>query len=321
MAAALAAGCTIIIKPSPETPLSVLAVCELAARAGIPAGVINVLTTDMGCTPALSEALCRHPLVRKVSFTGSTQVGSLIAQYCSQGIKKLTLELGGNCPFIVFDDGNLEKAVEALMILKWRTAGQACTHANRIFVQRNVQPRFQELLLEATRKLTVGHGIDTKTTMGALTTSRAIEKLERHIQDARSKGAKVLLGGSRLSIDGGYFFEPTILADMTTEMLSYQEEIFGPILPIYTFDTEEEVVRLANDTNMGLAAYFWTENTNRTWRLLESLEAGMIGMNTGNSSCAESPFGGMKESGYGKEAGKDVAIEEYLVAKTGTLTL
>ncbi|OAQ64921.1 succinate-semialdehyde dehydrogenase [Pochonia chlamydosporia 170] len=320
VAAALAAGCTMIVKPSPETPLSTLALADLALRAGFPSGVLNVITTDNDNTPELSEALCKHPLVRKVTFTGSTAVGKLVARHCSYGLKKVTMELGGNCPLIVFNDGDIDQAVAALMILKWRTAGQACTHANRVYVQSGIYDEFAKRMLAATQKLKVGHGNDASTTMGALTTVRGIEKLERHVDDAVSKGGKVLCGGKR--IDGpGYFFQPTIISDMTSSMLTTNEEIFGPLLGLYKFESEGEVVRLANNTSMGLASYFFTRDVDRTWRMLESLEAGMIGMNTGNSSAAESPFGGIKESGYGKEAGKDVAIEEYLISKTGTLTV
>lgn len=320
VAAALAAGCSMIVKPSPETPLSTLALADLALRAGVPPGVFNVITTDNDNTPAVSESLCKHPLVRKVTFTGSTAVGKLIARHCADGLKKVTLELGGNCPFIVFDDGDLEQAVSALMILKWRTAGQACTHANRVYVQSGVYDKFAKMILEETQKLRVGHGAESSTTIGALTTPRGIQKLENHISDAVSKGGKILCGGKRPDRDG-YFFEPTIISDMISSMLTTNEEIFGPLLGLYKFNTEEEVVKAANDTSMGLASYFFTSDTSRTWRLLENLEAGKIGMNTGNSSGAESPFGGIKESGYGKEAGKDVAIEEYLIAKTGTLTV
>ncbi|KEF52045.1 succinate-semialdehyde dehydrogenase [Exophiala aquamarina CBS 119918] len=321
VAAALAAGCSIVVKPSPESPLSVMALADLALRAGIPAGVFNVITTNSINTPTVSESLCKHPLVRKVTFTGSTAVGKLVARHCSDGLKKLTMELGGNCPFIVFDDANLEDAVAALMILKWRTAGQACTHANRVYVQSGVYENFCHMILEATSKIVVGHGAVPGTTMGALTTPRSIEKLQRHVVDAREKGGRILSGGKSPEHLDGYFFEPTIIADMTPEMLTSKEEIFGPLLGLFRFETEDEAVRMANDTSMGLASYFFTNDTSRTWRLLENLEAGMIGMNTGNSSGAESPFGGIKDSGYGKEAGKDVAIEEYLIAKTGTLTV
>ncbi|KAF9891683.1 hypothetical protein FE257_003695 [Aspergillus nanangensis] len=320
-AAALAAGCTMVIKPSPETPLSVLALADLALRAGFPPGVLNIIPTDNANTPAVSEALCKHPLVRKVTFTGSTAVGELIARHCSAGLKKLTLELGGNCPFLVFDDADLDQALAAVMVLKWRTAGQACTHANRVYVQAGVYDTFCRMLVEATRGIRVGHGADPDATMGALTTTRGIEKMERHIADAVAKGGEVVCGGRRVEHLKGNFFQPTIISGMTTEMLTTREEIFGPLLGLYRFETEAEAVQMANDTNMGLASYFFTNDVSRTWRLLESLEAGMIGMNTGNSSAAESPFGGIKASGYGKEAGKDVAIEEYLVSKTGTLTV
>lgn len=321
VAAALAAGCSIIVKPSPETPLSVLALGDLALRAGFPPGVFNVITTDNDNTPAVSETLCKHDLVRKVTFTGSTAVGRIVARHCSDGLKKVTMELGGNCPFIIFDDGDLDKAVEALMILKWRTAGQACTHANRVYVQSGVYDKFAQKILDATAKLRVGHGADASTTMGALTTPRGIDKLQRHVADAIAKGGKVLSGGKVPDGLAGYFFEPTIISDMSASMLTTNEEIFGPLLGLYRFETEEEVVAAANNTSMGLASYFFTKDVDRTWRLLESLEAGMVGMNTGNASGAESPFGGIKESGYGKEAGKDVAIEEYLIQKTGTLTI
>ncbi|KAK2469895.1 hypothetical protein H9L39_18710 [Fusarium oxysporum f. sp. albedinis] len=278
VAAALAAGCSMIVKPSPETPLSVLALADLALQAGVPAGVLNVITTDNDMTPGVSEALCKHHLVRKVTFTGSTAIGRLIAKHCSEGLKKVTLELGGNCPFIVFDDADLDQALAALMILKWRTAGQACTHANRVYVQNGVYDKFAAMLVEATRKIKVGHGAEPGTTMGALTTGRGINKLQGHVADAVAKGGK------------------------RKRSRNWQ-------------------TKLANETSMGLASYFFTKDSSRTWRMLEKLEAGMIGMNTGNSSAAESPFGGIKESGYGKEAGKDVAIEEYLISKTGTLTV
>ncbi|KAL2381430.1 hypothetical protein RJ035_006456 [Blastomyces gilchristii] len=304
VAAALAAGCSMIVKPSPETPLSVLALADLALRAGFPSGVLNVITTDNTNTHSVSEALCKHPLVRKVTFTGSTAVGRIVAHHCSDGLKKVTLELGGNCPFIVFNDADLDQAVAALMILKV-----------------GVYDKFAQKTLKATQKLRVGHGANSFTTMGAITTPRGIEKLERHVADAVSKRGRVLCGGKRPSNLGGYFFEPTIISEMTSSMLTTHEEIFGPLLGLYRFETEEEVVQAANNTSMGLASYFFTSDVNRSWRLLESLEAGMIGMNTGNASAAESPFGGIKESGYGKEAGKDVAIDEYLIQKTGTLTV
>lgn len=281
VAAALAAGCSIIVKPSPETPLSVMALADLALRAGLPAGVLNVISTDDFNTPSVSERLCKHPLVSKVTFTGSTAIGSLIAKHCAEGLKKVTMELGGNCPFIIFDDGDLDQAVAALMILKWRTAGQACTHANRVYVQKGVYDQFTEMMVKATKKLQVGHGASNGTTMGPLTTRRGVDKMHKHVEDAVSKGGKVLCGGKAPSDLEGYFFEPTIISDMTPEMLTTQEEVFGPLLGLYRFETEAEVVKLANNTSMGLASYFFTRSVDRTWRMLESLEAGMIGMNTG----------------------------------------
>lgn len=283
VAAALAAGCSMIVKPSPETPLSVMALADLIGRAGLPAGVLNVITTDNSNTPSVSERLCKHPLVRKVTFTGSTAVGSIIAMHCSEGLKKVTMELGGNCPFIVFDDGDLDQAVSALMILKWRTCGQACTHANRVYVQSAVYDRFTQMMLEATQKLRIGHGAEQGVTLGPLTTSRGIDKIERHVEDVKMKGGRILCGGKRAEKLQGFFFEPTIVADMTADMLTTQEEIFGPLLGLYKFETEDEVVQAANNTSMGLASYFFTRDVSRTWRLLESLEAGMIGMNTGKA--------------------------------------
>ncbi|KAL1973845.1 hypothetical protein VTN31DRAFT_5405 [Thermomyces dupontii] len=320
-AAALAAGCTMIVKPSPETPISALVLAHLAKEAGFPPGVLNVLTTDLENTPALSEALCKHPLVKKVTFTGSTRVGKIVAGHCSQGLKKLTLELGGNCPFVVFDDANLNQTLDQLMALKWRHAGQACITANRIYVQSGIYEKFIEALKECTSKIVVGHGAAAGTTMGPLTTPRSLEKAENQVADAKKRGARVVLGGNRVAGKAGYFFEPTILADMTSDMLISHEESFCPIAAIYKFETEEEAVKWANDTSMGLASYVFTKNVDRMWRMFENLEAGMIGLNTGNSSAAESPFGGIKESGYGKESGKDVAVNEYLITKTGTLSV
>ncbi|EXL45957.1 succinate-semialdehyde dehydrogenase [Fusarium oxysporum f. sp. radicis-lycopersici 26381] len=321
-AAALAAGCTFIAKPSPETPLSCLALAKLAADAGFSPGVFNVIPTSMENTPSVAEALCKHPLVKKVSFTGSTAIGSLIAKHCSEGLKKVSLELGGNCPFVVFDDCNQEQALEALFTLKWRHSGQACVTANRVYVQSGIYEEFLEKVVSRTKTLKQGHGLDLETTIGPLTTPRGVAKAQQHVDDAVSAGAKVVLGGKPATDVGeGFFFQPTVLRDATQDMLISREETFAPVLALYRFETEDEAVAMANNTEMGLASYFFTKNVDRSWRLLENLEAGMIGMNTGNSSAAESPFGGMKLSGYGKESGKDVAIEEYLVAKTGTFTV
>lgn len=318
-AAAMAAGCAMVIKPSPETPMSCLALIDLAMRAGLPPGVLNVLTTDLPKTPELSEALCRHELVKKVTFTGSTRVGKLLARHCSDGLKKLTLELGGNCPFIVFDDSNLNQALDALMMLKWRHAGQACIAANRVYVQAGAFDQFEKMLLDRTAQIKVGHGASDGTSMGPLTTPRGIEKVKAQIEDAKKQGGQVRCGGNQPAGLNGYFFEPTVISHMKPEMLTTREETFGPICALYKFETEEEVVKAANDTSLGLASYFFTKNVDRTWRLLENLEAGQIGMNTGQMSAAEVPFGGIKESGYGKESGKDIAVDEYLITKSGTL--
>jgi succinate-semialdehyde dehydrogenase / glutarate-semialdehyde dehydrogenase len=281
--AAFAAGCTMIVKPSPETPVTTLVLANLASKAGFADGVFNVLTTDMENTPSLSEALCKHPLVKKVTFTGSTNIGKLIATHCAAGLKKVTLELGGNCPFIVFDDADLQKALDAILSLKWRHAGQACITANRIYVQAGIYEKFTAMLLEETKKLKVGHGMESSTTMGPVTTDRGITKLLSQIEDAKSHGATVATGGQRIELNGGYFFEPTVLTGMKANMRISDEETFAPVLPLYSFETEEEVVEAANRTSMGLASYFFTKDVSRSWRLLENLEAGMVGMNSGKS--------------------------------------
>ncbi|PYI03116.1 succinate semialdehyde dehydrogenase [Aspergillus sclerotiicarbonarius CBS 121057] len=322
--AALAAGCTMIAKPSPETPLTTLTLAKLATEAGFAPGVFNVITTSNANTPAVSEALCTHSLVQKVSFTGSTAVGSIIARHCAIGIKRLTLELGGNCPMVIFSDANQEQALAQLTALKWRHAGQACITANRIYVQDEIYEEFLAKLVDHAKSIKVGHGLDDRTTMGPLTTRWGVEKARRLVDDAVADGANIVHGGKELEggcFGGGYFFEPTILRDVTAKAQVTQEECFAPIAAVYRFKTEEEVLRLANDTNMGLASYVFTKDVDRSWRMLEGLDAGMIGLNTGNSSAAESPFGGMKMSGYGKESGKEVAVAEYLVSKTCTMTV
>jgi succinate-semialdehyde dehydrogenase/glutarate-semialdehyde dehydrogenase len=319
--AALAAGCTMIVKPSPETPITVLVLAYLAYKAGFPKGALNVLTTDLDKTPELSEALCRHPLVKKVSFTGSTRVGKLIAKICSDNLKKVTLELGGNCPVLIFDDANIDQVMDQIFALKYRHAGQACITANRIYVQSGIYDKFLGRWKAESEGIVVGHGSDKRTTMGPVTTPRGVEKALALIEDAKSKGATIHMGGNKISKDGGYFFEPTVMTDITPDMDIAKEEIFAPVCTFFKFETEQEVIEKANDTSMGLASYCFTKNVDRMWRLFEKLEAGMIGLNCGNSSAAESPFGGIKQSGYGKESGKDVAVAEYLVVKTGTFTL
>ncbi|KAH7240766.1 Aldehyde/histidinol dehydrogenase [Fusarium redolens] len=310
-AAALAAGCTMVVKPSPETPVTAMALAKLASEAGFPDGVLNVLPTSLENTPSLSEALCKHELVKKVTFTGSTRVGTLVANHCSLGLKKVVLELGGNCPCLIFDDADIEAALRELVGLKWRHAGQACVTVNRFLVQSGVYDKFLQRFVEETAKYVVGHGAAEGTTLGPVTKPESLDRAERLIKDAVGKGARIVTGGNRVSPkggEGGYFFEPTILADMSHDTLISCEECFAPIAAFYKFETEEEAVQAANDTPMGLASYAFTKNADRIWRMLENLEAGMIALNTGNSSAAESPFGGIKMSGYGKEAGKDVAI-------------
>lgn len=280
--AALAAGCTVVVKPSPESPLTALALANLAARAGFPPGALNVLTTSLGGTPAVAEALCLHPLVRKVTFTGSTRVGRIVSGLCARNLKRVTLELGGNCPFVVFDDADLEQALGQLMALKWRHAGQACIAANRVYVQAGAHDRFVELLASRTRQLRVGHGMEEGTTMGPVTTPRGLDKAEQLYQDAVSKGAKVVMGTGRreggASGAAGYFMAPTILTGVTDDMELAREEMFAPVLGVFKFDTEEEALRRANDTSMGLASYVFTKNVDRLWRMFENLEAGMIGL-------------------------------------------
>ncbi|KAI5457181.1 putative succinate-semialdehyde dehydrogenase [Mariannaea sp. PMI_226] len=325
--AALAAGCTMVVKPSPETPVSALSLARLALLAGFPPGALNVLTTSLENTPAVAEALCLHPLVKKVTFTGSTRVGKIIAGLCSRNLKKITLELGGNCPFIIFDDANLDQALAQLMNLKWRHAGQACVSSNRLYVQRGIYEKFTASLVKSTSVLKVGHGMEDGTTLGPVTTPRGLDKAEELVRDAISKGARLVLGtGERKQPSegqsgGGYFMNPSILLDVTDEMLMSQDEIFAPVLGVSVFDTEAEVIQRANDTSMGLTSYVFTKNVDRLWRMFEKLEAGMVGLNTGNNSSAEAPFGGIKESGCGKESGKDVAIDEFMITKSGTLTL
>jgi succinate-semialdehyde dehydrogenase len=292
----------------------------LAAQAGFDKGVFNVVTTSNGNTPALSEALCKHPLVSKVSFTGSTNVGSIIARHCAVGLKKLSLGLGGNCPFIIFNDASQEQALAQLTALKWRHAAQACVTANHIYVQEGIYEEFLSKLVTHAKSLKLGHGTENDVNMGPLTTRRGVDKAARQVDDAVKRGANIALGGQP-GQGNGHFFEPTILRDINSSMSITTEESFAPIAALYKFQTEEEVVKLANETDMGLASYVFTKNIDCAWRMMDCLEAGMIGVNTGNSSAAESPFGGLKMSGYGKESGKDVAIAEYLVSKTCTLTL
>ncbi|MGP2481594.1 NAD-dependent succinate-semialdehyde dehydrogenase [Pantoea eucalypti] len=310
VAPALAAGCPIIVKPSELTPLSALALAVLAERAGFPSGVLQVLT---GLPTEIGAALTESRTVRKISFTGSTRIGQLLMQQSANSIKRLSLELGGNAPLIVFDDADIEIAVAGVMLSKFRNAGQTCVCANRILVQRSIYPRFTARLLEAVATLKVGDGFAPDSTIGPLINSRAVEKVNGHIDDALSHGATLLTGG--ISQGNGTFVQPTVLGEITSSMRIAHEETFGPVAPLFIFDDEEEAIAMANDTPYGLGAYFFTENIRRAWRVAEALEFGMVGFNTGAISLEVAPFGGVKLSGIGRE-GSRYGIDEYLEQKT-----
>jgi succinate-semialdehyde dehydrogenase/glutarate-semialdehyde dehydrogenase len=308
--AALAAGCTIVIKPAPETPFSALALAELADRAGIPRGVINVITGD---AIAIGGELTSSPIVRKLSFTGSTEVGRILLRQCADTVKKVSLELGGNAPFVVFEDADLDKAVEGVMISKFRNAGQTCVCANRIFVQDSIYEVFVERLAKAVLALRVGNGLEDGVTIGPLINQDAVDKVVAHIDDAVERGAVVHTGGSGHDL-GGLFFQPTILTDVAAGSVLLQEETFGPVAPLIRFTSEDEVVQLCNATEFGLAAYFYTRDIGRIWRVAEALEYGMVGINEGLISTEVAPFGGVKQSGLGRE-GSRYGIEDYLEIK------
>jgi succinate-semialdehyde dehydrogenase / glutarate-semialdehyde dehydrogenase len=307
---ALAAGCTMVLKPAGQTPCSALALGALALEAGVPAGVFSVLT---GSASEIGSELTANPRVRKLSFTGSTEVGSRLAAQCAPTLKKLSLELGGNAPFIVFDDADLDAAVEGAIACKYRNSGQTCVCANRLLVQEAVYDEFAGRLATAVGRLKVGNGLEEGVTQGPLIDMKAVEKVEDHIADAISGGARVLQGGSRHAL-GGTFFEPTVLAQVTPQMKIAREETFGPVAPLFRFRDEAEAVRMANDTEFGLAAYFYAGGMNRVWRVAEALEYGIVGINTGIISTEVAPFGGMKSSGLGREGSK-YGIEEYLEIK------
>jgi len=307
---ALAAGCTVVVKPAEQTPLSALALAELAHRAGVPPGVFNVIT---GKPEAIGGELTANPLVRKLTFTGSTEVGRLLMRQCADTVKKVSLELGGNAPFIVFDDADLDAAVEGAMMSKYRNTGQTCVCANRILVQDKVYDAFAARLREKVLTLKVGRGVESGVTQGPLIDDQALAKVEAHIADAVSKGAKVAVGGRRHAL-GGTFFEPTILTDVTPAMRVAREETFGPVAPLFRFKSEDEAVRMANDTEFGLAAYFYSRDIGRVWRVSEALEYGIVGVNAGIISNEVAPFGGMKQSGIGREGSK-YGIEEFLEIK------
>ena len=307
---AIAAGCTVVLKPASQTPFSALALAELAERAGLPKGVFNVVT---GAAGEIGGELTANPIVKKLSFTGSTEVGKVLMTQCAATVKKLSLELGGNAPFIVFDDADLDAAVEGAIASKYRNTGQTCVCVNRIYVQDGVYDTFTAKLAESVKKLKPAPGLETGATQGPLIDDKAVAKVEEHIQDALSKGARVVVGGHRHSL-GGRFFEPTVLADVAPSALMAREETFGPVAPLFRFKTEEEAIAHANATEFGLAAYFYGRDIGRVWRVAEGLESGMVGINTGIISTEVAPFGGVKESGLGREGSK-YGIEEYLEVK------
>ena len=309
-APALAAGCTVVAKPATQTPYSAFALAELAERAGVPKGVLNIVS---GISSEIGAEMTSNPIVRKLSFTGSTEIGKLLMEQCSGTVKKMSMELGGNAPFIVFDDADIDSAVVGAMQSKYRNAGQTCVCANRIFAQDGIHDRFTDRLAEASAALKVGDGMEEGVGTGPLIDIKAVEKVESHIQDAVAKGARVVVGGGRHS-NGGNFFEPTVLTGVTPEMIVSREETFGPLAPVYRFETDEDVVKKANDTEFGLAAYFYTRDIGRVWRVAEQLEYGIVGINSGIISTEIAPFGGMKESGIGREGSK-YGIDEFVEVK------
>ncbi|HET8898816.1 MAG TPA: NAD-dependent succinate-semialdehyde dehydrogenase [Rhodanobacteraceae bacterium] len=311
LAAALAAGCTVVCKPALETPFSALALAELAERVGIPPGVINIVTGQDA--EAIGREMTDNPMVRKLSFTGSTRVGKLLMARCAEDMKRVSLELGGNAPFIVFDDADLDAAVEGAIASKFRNSGQTCVCANRLLVQDGIHDRFVAALVEAVKQLKVGDGSEAGVTQGPLINARAVDKVEAHITDALDKGAQVLLGGHRHAL-GRSFFEPTVLVGATPLMRVAREETFGPLAPVFRFRDEAEAIAMANDTEAGLAAYFYTRDLARSWRVSEALDYGIVGVNTGIISTAVAPFGGVKHSGVGSEGSK-YGLDDYTVLK------
>jgi len=313
VAPALAAGCPVVVKPAEQTPLSALALAELAQRAGIPPGVFNVVPADEANSIEVGKALCESPTVRKLSFTGSTAVGRILMQQSAPTLKKLSLELGGNAPFVVFDDADLDAAVDGALASKYRNAGQTCVCTNRFYVQAGIYDAFVEKLATKAQQLKVGSGFEAGVQQGPLIDANALAKVQAHVADARSKGARVLTGGAPHEL-GGTFFQPTVLADVTSDMLVAREETFGPVAPVFRFKTEDEAIALANATEFGLAAYFYSRDVARVFRVAERLESGMVGVNTGLISNEVAPFGGVKQSGIGREGSK-YGIDEYLVIK------
>ncbi len=311
VAPALAAGCTVVIKPSELTPLSAFALAELAEQAGFPAGVLNIITTSNASL--IGQELTSNPKVKKISFTGSTEVGKILLRQSADSVKRVSLELGGNAPFIVFDDADIEAAVEGAIASKFRNAGQTCICSNRIFVQESIYDDFVSKLKESVAQLHLGNGMDKGVNVGPLIEPKALAFVEKVVEDAHSKGAKILAGG-KVSESNNLIYEPTIIIHPTTDMMVFKEEIFGPVAPVFKFKTEEEVIALANDTNYGLASYFYGRDYARIWRVAEALEYGMVGINTGMISSAVAPFGGVKESGFGREGSK-YGIEDFVNIK------
>jgi succinate-semialdehyde dehydrogenase/glutarate-semialdehyde dehydrogenase len=313
VAPAIAAGCTIVIKPAEQTPLSALALAELAKEAGIPDGVINIVTADAKNSIEIGKVLCNSPLVRHLSFTGSTPVGRILMEQCAPTIKKVALELGGHAPFIVFEDADLDAAVSGAMQSKYRNAGQTCVCTNRFYVHESLHDAFVEKLAQASKRLVIGPGLDKGVQLGPLIDQQAINKVEQHVQDALAKGARLMTGGKRHAL-GGTFYEPTVLADVKKGMLITEEETFGPVAAVIPFTSESEVIQMANDSEYGLASYFYSKDISRIWRVAEALEFGMVGVNTGTISNEVAPFGGVKQSGLGRE-GSVWGMDEYLEMK------
>jgi succinate-semialdehyde dehydrogenase/glutarate-semialdehyde dehydrogenase len=309
-APALAAGCPVVLKPATQTPFSALALAELGERAGLPPGIFSVVT---GAATAIGGELTSNPLVRKLTFTGSTEIGKLLTQQCASTMKKVSMELGGNAPFIVFDDADLDAAVAGAIASKYRNTGQTCVCTNRFLVQRRVAEVFADKLAAAVGKLTVGDGLKGEVQQGPLIDENAVKKVEEHVADAVAKGARVVAGGKRHAL-GGTFFQPTVIVGATRDMAIAREETFGPVAPLFTFETEAQAVQMANDTEFGLASYFYTRDLARAWRVSEALEYGIVGLNTGLISTAEAPFGGVKESGVGREGSK-YGIEDFVTIK------
>jgi succinate-semialdehyde dehydrogenase / glutarate-semialdehyde dehydrogenase len=313
VAPALAAGCPVIIKPAEQTPLSALAVAELAQRAGMPAGVLNVLPADAARSIEIGAVLCSSDVVRHLSFTGSTEVGRILMRQCAGTVKKLSLELGGNAPFIVFDDADIDAAIEGALVSKYRNAGQTCVCANRLYVQAGIHDAFVEKLAARVATMKVGNGFEAGVAVGPLIDDAALAKVQEHVADALAKGARVVTGGSAAEA-GGRFFTPTVLAGVTAEMRCAKEETFGPVAPVFRFETEAEVIEMANATEYGLASYFYSRDIGRVFRVAEALEYGMVGINTGLISTAEVPFGGVKQSGLGREGARQ-GMDDYVELK------